>query len=188
MNAPVRYVPDFIAAGARDAAFLLLREGLAWERRESAPRSEYWTNTLNRPYTYGRGAGVRTYEARPSHPTVDTIRDRVKAETGALLEGCFLNLYLNGADSLGWHADDDPGIDHSKPIAVVTLGDGREIAFKSKEPGSHPSRLYLEPGSLLLMEAGMQSTHFHAIPKVKEAAGADVIGPRISLTFRGLVH
>jgi alkylated DNA repair dioxygenase AlkB len=91
-------------------------------------------------------------------------------------------MYEDGNDSLGWHADDDPGIDHTRPIAVITLGQGREIWFKENVKGSHPQRLFLEPGSLLLMHAGMQSTHLHSIPKA-----AREIGPRISMTYRGLV-
>lgn len=184
-DAPVTYFDEFIAAHSQMAFFEALREGLTWERRDGAPRSEYWTNTFNRPYTYGRDAGRRTYEAQPSHPVINAVRNQIEAETGVHLEGCFLNLYLDGSDSLGWHADDDDKIDHNRPIAVVTLGAGRDIAFKSQAKGSHPSRLFLEPGSLLLMRPGMQQTHFHAIPKVE--AGDDPVGPRISMTFRGLV-
>lgn len=184
-NAPVAYFPDFLNSVEAGAAFMLLREGLAWERRDTAPRSEYWTNTFGRDYTYGNGVGRRTYEAKPSHPLIDGVRNKIEAETGQFLEGCFLNLYLDGTDSLGFHADDDPAIDHTRPILVVTLGEGREIAFKSQEKGSHPETMFLDPGSLLVMQAGMQHTHYHAIPRVRH--GADTVGPRISMTFRGLV-
>lgn len=47
--------------------------------------------------------------------------------------GCFLNMYEDGTDALGWHADDDPSIDHDKPIAVVTLGQGRMIHYRGKD-------------------------------------------------------
>lgn len=180
-DAPVVYFDDFIAPAIRDAAFLMLRDGLDWERREGAPRSEYWTNTFDRPYTYGRDAGERTYLARASHPFIDACRDQLEVEAGVRLEGCFLNLYLDGSDSLGWHADDDAEIDHNRPIAVITLGAGRDIAFKRNVKGAHPERMFLQSGSLLIMRPGMQQTHLHAIPKM------DTAGPRISLTFRGLV-
>ena len=183
MTDPVKYTAGFIPAPVAGFIFDTLKDELAWERRETAPRSEYWTNTLNRPYTYGRGAGERTYLAHPSHPMIDMIGDSISAGIGTFLEGCFLNMYLDGKDALGWHADDDPGIDHSKPIAVVTLGEGRALRYKSQEPGSHPIEVFLEPGSLLLMNAGMQQTHYHMIPPVKDRE----IGPRISLTFRGLI-
>lgn len=185
---PVTYVPGFV--DDPDAWFSRLWAELAWERRPDAPRREYWTNTLERPYTYGRGAGVRTYEPRPAHPLVDEARNRLSDAYGFRLEGCFLNGYEGKRDWLGWHEDDDPGIDHSKPIAVITVGQGRNIQFREvMEPalpgfkGVHGpvETLMLESGSLLLMHAGMQSTHQHRIPKADFEAK-----PRISLTFRGL--
>lgn len=184
-GAPLTYVPEWTARrlGAGRGLFETLRSELDWLRVRR--RSEYWTNTFERPYTYGRGVGALTYEPQPPHPVIDEVRVALAEETGvAPLEGCFLNLYLDGSDALGMHADDDPGIDHTRPIAVVTLGHGRVLRYKAQAPGSHPTDLYLEPGSLLLMHAGMQQTHFHSIPSIKEAP--ETIGPRISMTYRGL--
>lgn len=97
--------------------------------------------------------------------------------------------YDNSRDWLGWHSDDDRYIDHSRPIAIVTLGNGRNIQFRKidaidKEGDityDEPTTLFLEPGSLLLMGPGMQFTHQHRIPKMSHD-----VGPRISLTYRGL--
>ena len=194
---PVEYDAGFINERAAGVLFETLRDGLDWEQRD-APRLEYWTNTLGRPYTYGRGAGLRTYQPHQSHPAIDMVTAALRIRLGFEYEGCFLNRYDDGSKSLGWHADDDPGIDHDYPIAVVTVGDGREIMFREQptgdnvvviegvivpKDGSHAgaARMMLGPGSLLLMNAGMQQTHWHRIPK----AGR-VVGPRISLTFRKL--
>lgn len=186
--APVTYVPGFV--DDPDAWFSRLWDELAWERRPDAPRREYWTNTLDRPYTYGRERGVRTYEARPGHPLVDEARLRLLDAYGITLEGCFLNGYEGKRDWLGWHEDDDAGIDHSKPIAVITVGQGRNIQFHEVLEAARPGfkgaygpteTVMLAAGSLLLMHAGMQSTHQHRIPKADFEAK-----PRISLTFRGL--
>lgn len=184
MSAPVAFFPDFLDEQEAAVAFVLLRDQLDWVRRDGAPRSEYWTNTFDRPYTYGRDAGRRTYAAQPAHRQIDAVRAQIERETGHFLEGCFLNLYHDGSDSLGWHADDDPGIDHDRPILVLTLGAGRDIAFKPQISGAHPQTLHLDPGSLLVMQAGMQHTHLHAIPKIK--VDPHLTGARISLTFRGL--
>jgi alkylated DNA repair dioxygenase AlkB len=182
---PVTYIPGWIKppAGAQQL-FESLRDDLPWLRVRR--RSEYWTNTFDRPYTYGRGKGELTYDAQPPHHIVDVVREAIAIETGVpALEGCFLNYYLDGSDALGMHADDDPGIDHTRPIAVVTLGHGRLLRYKEQAPGSHPVDIFLEPGSLLLMHAGMQSTHFHSIPAIKDDPAS--VGPRISLTYRGLL-
>lgn len=181
---PVTYKPGFLAPHEALQAYAILKADLDWLRVRR--RSEYWTNTLDRPYTYGRGKGELTYQPQAPHPHIDAIRDAIAMETGVpALEGCFLNLYLDGSDALGMHADDDPGIDHARPIAVVTLGTGRLLRYKAQEPGSHPVEVFLEPGSLLLMHPGMQQTHFHAIPAIKDEP--EKVGPRISLTYRGLI-
>lgn len=186
----VTYIPNFIVGP--DQWYDSLWNDLAWEKRPDAPRHEYWTNSFDRPYTYGRGAGERTYLAQPSHPLIDDAREAIARHHGHTLEGCFLNGYGTARDWLGWHEDDDPGIDHTKPIAVITVGQGRIIQFREtiERPSvEHKKGVYgeveslmLDAGSLLLMNAGMQSTHQHRIPKANFEAK-----PRISLTFRGLV-
>jgi alkylated DNA repair dioxygenase AlkB len=186
----ITYYPSFIRNP--NNWFDTLWSQLAWERRPDAPRREYWTTLLNRPYTYGRGRGIRTYEPQPDHRLIQQARQRLLDEHDHWLEGCFLNGYEHGRDWLGWHSDDDPGIDHRKPIAIITVGEGRAIQFRKilepDGPGfngrfADTKTLMLEPGSLCLMDAGMQFTHQHRIPKL----GLHAVKPRVSLTFRGLL-
>lgn len=180
---PVTYIPNFLDCADGPNTYDALRFKIDWERRQDAPRSEYWTNIFGRSYTYGRGAGIRTYESKPAHGSILAVGAKITAHLGVdwLYEGCFLNMYENSRDSLGWHADDDPGIDHSRPIAVVTLGVGRPLRIRPIDNLHDIAEVMLEANSLLLMHAGMQSTHHHSIPKV----GHD-IGARISMTYRGL--
>jgi alkylated DNA repair dioxygenase AlkB len=189
------YIPGFISEAKSLLVFDRLWNGLNWEKRSDAPRREYWTNVGNRDYSYGRGAGLRTYTAQPTVYDIETIRDRLNLEYGVFFEGCFLNGYEGAKDWLGWHEDDDPGIDHTKPIAIVTLYGGhgsekpRSIQFREKLGEVDGKMTYgetvdlpLEQGSLCLMPAGFQSTHQHRIPK----AGFESRS-RISLTFRSLI-
>ncbi len=170
------FVPD------HGPLFQRLWSELPWERRADAPRRECFFNDFGKPYTYGSGVGARTYFPVEWHEAVRAIQVKLQAETGQVFEGCFINGYEGPRDHLGWHADDSPEIDGSRPIAVVSFGSAREIWFCEKG-SSEKETLVLAPGSLLLMHAGMQATHKHRIPK----HGADC-GPRISLTFRGLVQ
>lgn len=203
MKAPVTYHPKFVPDA--DAAFESLKNDLEWERREDAPRCEYYCNDFAaKPYVYGRGNGRRLYEARPYHPVVLAIRKTLEELTGAKFEVCFLNRYLNQSDHLGWHADDSPEMDDARPIVTVSLGVEREIWFRRKaskeirgqsdvvifdqsmETGElEPSieKLKLEHGSAAIMAPGMQDSWQHRIPK----AGFQC-GERISLTFRGYVN
>jgi len=192
---PIKYVQEFVADSA--TVFETLWKELAWVRRDQTPRSEYYCNDSGLPYTYGRGAGVRTYEAQPWHPVITAIREGAEKIAGCRFEVCFLNGYRDGSDQLGWHADDSPEMDDERPIAIVSLGARREIYFAPaikttamgettlttvKPDTTNVTKLWLDSGSLCLMEAGMQDTHFHRIPK----SSIQNCGPRVSLTFRGL--
>lgn len=203
------YIPGFVQAigqGSRftsagmtaDEMFQNLWNELNWERRADAPRREYWTNVYSQDYTYGQGAGIRTYKSQNATRPILEINQALVShpEVETFFEGCFLNGYEGARDWLGWHEDDDPGIDHSKPIAIVTLygGEGvdkpRSIQFRKKLGLDDDGKrifgdivdLPLEHGSLCLMPAGFQSTHQHRIPKAGFNAKS-----RISLTFRSLL-
>lgn len=188
MSVIPEYQPNFLDSldQERIARPWRVMNGLAfaldWEQR-AGNRLEYWTNTLGQPYTYGVGPGERTYLSRKTHSAIDLVRERLLARTGIFFHGCFINFYRDGRDSLGWHADDSESIDHTKPIAVVSFGGEREIQWReqgAKGMESIHSQL-LEDGSLFLMPAGMQQTHFHRIPRADKT-----VEPRMSMTFRAL--
>lgn len=188
MTEPTIYLPNFLSKEEADR-HLTAMLAIDWEHRLDAPRKEYWSNDFDQPYTYGKRMGERTYLARPMPISVDRIREEILDKIGVYHQGCFCNRYDGERDWLGWHSDDDPGIDHNDPISVVTLGQSRVIQYRSI-PGSEsfpndertPNGVLLEHGSLFIMTAGMQSKFQHRIPK----AGARV-GTRISLTYRSLI-
>lgn len=180
MTAPISYRPGFIANP--DVAFQALWNELAWVRHGQVPRREYYCNDIDATYSYGMAEFARKYPPQPWHATIRGIQAQVEAELGARMEVCFLNGYEHNRDQLGWHADDSPEMDDARPIAIVTLGAERDIMFATKEGRENVERLKLQHGSLCIMQAGMQDTHVHRIPKADR-----VVGPRISLTFRGYV-
>ena len=202
-NAPIIHEPDFLTTQYATAAFERLWNELDWRR--VTRRREYWTNIHDRPYSYGKPEYARVYESQPNHPVIDEIKELLLHEFGCYYEGCFLNGYESGRDALEWHADDDPGINHTKPIAIITLYDGPVMPANYTKMVKHPMARYpkgrsiqfmpqggtkadvqtidMAHGSLILMQPGMQSTHFHRIPKSGDAKPR----PRISLTFRGLL-
>ena len=180
MMAPITYRPGFIADP--DAAFTTLWNELGWVRHGMVPRREYYANDVDSSYSYGKVEFAREYPPQPWHPLMRDIQAAVEAELGARMEVCFLNGYEHNRDQLGWHADDSPEMDDARPIAIVTLGAERDIMFATKPERENVERLKLQHGSLCIMSAGMQDTHVHRIPKADR-----VVGPRISLTFRGYV-
>lgn len=177
--APVSLMPSVVANHA--AVFAELWNGLEWERRGSTPRREYYVNPNGRAYTYGKGAGQRTYEPKVMTSAIEALWKLSEQSCGCSFDVCFLNGYEDGSDQLGWHADDSPEMDPARPIAIVSLGAAREIWFKPiGEKGSSRQAIVLPSGSVCAMPPGLQSTHWHRIPKSSAPCG-----PRISLTFRG---
>ncbi len=180
MNAPVHYREGFLSPWTADNLMTSLWDRIDWVRHDKVPRKEYFISRQGQPYTYGQGAGIRTYQPQPSTPMIDILWDYVQSREGVIFDVCFLNGYENGSDHLGWHADDSPEMDDDRPISIVTLGGGREIWFR-KNGTDEVDKLRLSHGSLCTMAPGMQDTHQHRIPKADR-----IVGKRISFTFRGL--
>ena len=88
------------------------------------------------------------------------------------------NLYRDGKDSNGWHADNERELGKNPLIASLSLGATRRFDLRhnlTKEKISFE----LKPGSLLIMGGEMQHFWKHQVPKSFLAANM-----RINLTFR----
>jgi alkylated DNA repair dioxygenase AlkB len=178
----VIYIPGAIRDP--DWYFSELMENLEWVQMGNTPRKEYYCSLHGKPYTYGSGRGVRTYNPQPWVPALSVLRGLSEHFSLAKQEVLFLNRYEDCRDQLGWHADDSPEMDDERPITIITLGAERDIMFRPNGNRDHVTRLKLEHGSICIMPPGMQDTHMHRIPKSDNVK----IGPRISLTFRGYVN
>lgn len=190
----VFYKPNFLKLG--DSAGALMFNDMPWEDRTEA-RRECFFSLRDEPYTYGTGAGERTYIPVPAdHPTparefINWVRARVTMHFFPDLadsdkppfEACFVNGYADKKQALGWHADDSEAINHDHPIVVVSLGSWREIWWreKSEDNSGFIFTEKLQNGSMFYMPPGMQQTHEHRIPRADSERG-----PRISMTFRSL--
>lgn len=180
MNSPI-YIPNYVPIVPANINRDRLWNELDWERREGAPRREYWQNDYGLAYTYGQGAGQRTYDAKPWDDFVNEYRNRLNEEFGFKLDCCFLNGYNDEKDALGYHADDSPEMSMEQPVITLSLGAERNIMFRNNET-REVTTLKLGHGSICIMPAGFQLTHQHKIPK-----GDRPMGPRISLTYRGMI-
>ncbi len=153
---------------------------IPWSDRTHA-RRECFMSPVEREYTYGSGAGERTYRSVPMLPWVEEIMRKLDGEPNV----CFLNRYEGREHSLGWHSDDSPDTDSGKPISVVSFGQIREIWWRPEGvKGVVPDecRRRLSWGSVFIMPAGFQETHEHRIPK-----GSHEMTWRVSLTFRHML-
>ena len=106
------------------------------------------------------------------------LLERVSSQSAAPFNGCLFNLYRDGHDRMGWHADDEPEIDASFPIASLSLGSSRDLQFRHRMSGERRD-VTLADGDLLLMDPDCQKLWMHGLPMRKRVKQA-----RLNLTFR----
>lgn len=176
---------DFLDRDAADGFFNELSCSIPWEstaipmfgRDVIEPRLSAWIADDGVSYRYsGRNRTVH-----PWNETLALLRARVEEVSGATFNGVLVNLYRNGNDHMGWHADDERSLGSDPIIASVSLGASRRFDFRHRETNETVTTL-LTHGSLLVMSGAVQSRWKHRIPKT-----AKISAPRINLTFRLLV-
>lgn len=148
-------------------------------RRVLEPRLSAWIGDPEARYTY---SGT-SFDPSPWPPPLAAIRARVEEATSARFNSVLANLYRDGHDSMGFHADDEPELGPDPIIASVSLGAPRRflIRHRREKRGEASIALDLGHGSLLVMGGTTQRFYRHAVPKRQGAAGA-----RLNLTFRFL--
>lgn len=182
----------FVSAEEAAGLFEVLLAKCAWERRKTSfksavPRDEAYYGDPGMNYTYSR----REYRSLAWIPELLSLKTRVEdatpeaAYTNAHLprigyNAVLCNLYRNGNDSVGLHADAEPEM--GPVIASVSLGAERLFRLKEQN-GTVVFAERLPPGSLLIMAGPTQRNFKHEVPK--EPAVAE---PRINLTFRHIEH
>jgi alkylated DNA repair dioxygenase AlkB len=90
-----------------------------------------------------------------------------------------LNYYRDGNDTVGWHADDEPGLGLSPFIASLSVGAERDFQLRFNNDKTVKITMLLTHGSLLVMGGETQGNWQHAIPRRKR-----IKEPRVNLTFR----
>lgn len=142
------------------------------------PRLICWMGDPDCRYRYSG----RTYEPVPWHPLVADLRTRVERRAQARFNTVLLNLYRNGQDSMGFHADDESELGARPVIASLSFGAERRMHFRHRHERIPTERISLPGGSLLIMRGDTQTNWKHAIPKTRKP-----IGPRVNLTFRRII-
>jgi alkylated DNA repair dioxygenase AlkB len=183
LPADVAYDPGFLDPVEADGLFTAIATEVPWgEERvviagvaHVARRRSCWMGDPGRVYRY---SGIARTPAAWT-PAVATLRRRVEAELGRPFDSVLVNLYRDGGDRMGWHADDERDLGHRPVIASVSLGAVRRFAFRRRVPSGETLALDLAPGSLLVMAGDCQRDWQHALKPT-----ARPVGPRINLTFR----
>jgi alkylated DNA repair dioxygenase AlkB len=170
----VDHLPGWLAGS--DALFERLAAEVPWraERRQMYEREVEVPRLLA---SYGAG------EELP-HPVLAAARSVLSAhcapELGEPFVTAGLCLYRDGRDSVAWHGDrTGRSVTEDTMVAIVSVGDPRDLAFRPRAGGPTLLRLPLGHGDLVVMGGSCQRTMEHAVPK-----SARAVGPRISIQFR----
>lgn len=182
-DAQLHYEPHFLGRDAADMLFKHLLKHVSW--KEDTIR--IFGKTYLQPRLtalFGERGKSYTYSGIQMHPTAFTpelldLKKKIEDLSGERFTTCLLNLYRDGQDSNGWHADNEKELGNQPFIASVSLGATRAFHLKHREDKSLRFRMQLEHGSLLLMGGAMQESWLHQIPKTRKP-----LGQRINLTFR----
>jgi len=184
----------WIAKDRAERLFHSLLAEVPWARREIVlygrkvmqPRLVAWVGDADAVYTYSRTRHVPL----PWSATLAALRDDLERDLGERFNSVLCNLYRDGQDSMGMHADREPELGPAPVIASVSLGATRRFVLRHRDHGK-PERcaalssrqlgvdLELASGSLLVMSGATQQLYKHGVPKQPR-----VRAPRINLTFR----
>lgn len=182
-GAGLRIAPAFLSVAEADALQASLGTEIPWEqhrirlygREHASPRLSCWMGDPDALYTYSR----TRYEPRPWTSTLAALKPRIEQACVTRFNSVLANLYRDGADGMGWHADDEPELGPRPVIASLSLGACRGFAFRDRAERRQRLKIELPHGSLLLMSGRTQSLYEHGLPK-----SARPLPARLNLTFR----
>jgi alkylated DNA repair dioxygenase AlkB len=182
----VYYLPGFVGPESAGILFERLRAGLDWReedivvagREVKVPRLVCWHGDEGAVYRY---SGVDHLPLPWTDELLD-IKARIEQCCGRGFNSALCNLYRDGSDSMGWHADKEKELGRDPYIASLSLGAERLFRLRHDRSGETLD-VPLGNGALLLMGGSLQHHWRHCVPKSKGIASA-----RINLTFRMIVH
>ena len=185
-NAELIYVPDFFNSQEADNYYRIIKDQTNWQHDDitvfgksyKQPRLTALYGDTNQTYSYSN----ITMHPEPFTQNLKEIKTKVETFSNENFNTLLINLYRDGSDSNGWHADNEKELGKNPIIASVSFGEERPFHFKHRTIKTERHKLVLAHGSLLLMKGEMQHYWLHQIAKTKRN-----IEPRINLTFRKLV-
>jgi alkylated DNA repair dioxygenase AlkB len=177
----IRYWKNFLSAPKADRLFATLRRDVPWQQF----RNGLWT--FPRLTAFVADAGVVYRYSGVKHagagwtPALLEVRRRVEQVCETTFNGVLLNLYRDGNDSMGRHADAEAVLGPNPLVASVSIGAVRTFLLRHNAT-KEKRTLELAHGSLLLMGGTLQHYWRHEVPKTNQQ-----IGERINLTFRRFI-
>lgn len=182
-NASIEYYPNFFDAEKSKTLFDKLLSDIPWQQDEITvfgktypqPRLTSLFGNEGKQYSYSN----IVMQPHSWNPLIMFIKSEVEEVCNENFTTVLLNLYRDGNDSNGWHADNEKELGRNPVIASVSFGAERVFHLQHNSLPESKLKITLENGSLLLMKGETQHFWKHQIPKTAKS-----VGPRINLTFR----
>jgi alkylated DNA repair dioxygenase AlkB len=176
------YFPHFLSPSEADHWFTFLKNKVNFQSGEiklygktyAKPRLEAFYAENELTYSYS-GKQMKT---EPLFTELNALKECVESISNLEFNAVLINLYRDGMDSNGWHADDEKELGEDPCIVSISLGAERIFELKHNQT-KKKIKLKLEHGSLLCMMQGSQKYWKHQLPKDKA-----INKSRINLTFR----
>ncbi|MEQ1485382.1 alpha-ketoglutarate-dependent dioxygenase AlkB [Methyloglobulus sp.] len=178
-------IREFYSQHESDPLFKTLLSSLHWQEEDififgkwvKVPRLMCWYGDTDAHYEY---SGVN-HKPLPWTPELQNIREKVEQQCQCTFNSVLANLYRDGKDSMGCHADDEKELGINPTIASLSLGDERLFRIHHKKT-KQTFNINLQHGDLLVMGGTCQRHWLHSVPKTKALKT-----PRINLTFRKIL-
>jgi alkylated DNA repair dioxygenase AlkB len=182
-NADIVYYPNFFEKSKSDMFLKKLYEETPWQHDEITvygkthlqPRLTALFGNEGKPYSYSNVV----MQPHPWNALLTHIKEEVETVCQVRFSTVLINLYRDGRDSNGWHADNEKELGRNPIIASVSFGESRVFQLQHNTINQAKQKIILENGSLLIMKGETQHFWKHQIPKTNKK-----IDKRINLTFR----
>ena len=177
-------IKQFYRSSASSFLFEQLKANLAWQEETifiygrwlKVPRLVCWYGNSEACYRY---SGVN-HQPLPWTKELLAIKENVEQQCHSAFNSVLANLYRDGSDAMGYHADNEKQLGANPIIASLSLGDQRLFALRHKK-SKQKIDIILAHGDLLVMAGAMQHHWLHSLPKTKKLKTT-----RINLTFRNI--
>ena len=128
----LRHAPAWVDPATATLWLEQLQQDVPWKqesiqlygKRHPLPRLTCWMADPGCGYRYSGLDNV----VEPWSPTAQRIREQLVELSGWHFNSLLLNLYRDGRDAMGFHADDEPELNPEAPIASLSLGSAAPFA------------------------------------------------------------
>lgn len=182
----IRIEEVFFTSAESNALLESFISKLPWEsmtikmfgRDTKIPRLQCWIGDEGCEYRYsGKQLNRQIW-----NQDLRMIRKKIYKELKIDFNSVLANYYRDGKDSMGWHSDDEKELGPNPTIASISFGSERDLVFRNKI-SKKTLAIPQTNGCLILIDGETQKNWQHSIKKTQK-----VIGPRINLTFRNIIH